>query len=54
MAALVAVLAGQGLGAPLVDAPVTVPGFLLCLLAGLVLRNAGGLFGLRPHDRRPI
>jgi hypothetical protein len=24
-----------------VDAPVTVPDFLLCLLAGLVLRNVG-------------
>src|SRR5271166_1661200 len=51
-AALVAVLAGQWLGARLVDAPVTVPDFLLCLLcllAGLVLRNVGGLIGLRLH-----
>jgi glutamate:Na+ symporter, ESS family len=48
--ALVAVLIGQWLGTLLVDAPVTVPDFLLCLLAGLVLRNAGGMFGLRLHD----
>lgn len=48
--ALIAVLAGQWLGALLVDAPVTVPDFLLCLLAGLVLRNVGSLFGLRLHD----
>lgn len=47
--ALVAVLVGQWLGTLLVDAPVTVPDFLLCLLAGLVLRNAGGLLGLRLH-----
>jgi ESS family glutamate:Na+ symporter len=48
-AALVAVLLGQWLGGLLVAAPVTVPDFLLCLLAGLVLRNAGGLLGLRLH-----
>jgi ESS family glutamate:Na+ symporter len=49
-AALVAVLVGRWLGALLVDAPVTVPDFLLCLLAGLVLRNVGGLVGLRLHS----
>jgi ESS family glutamate:Na+ symporter len=27
-----------------------VPDFLLCLLAGLLLRNAGGLLDLKPHD----
>ncbi len=48
-AALVAVLIGQRLGGLLADAPVTVPDFLLSLLAGLVLRNAGGLLGLRLH-----
>ena len=48
-AALIAVLVGQWLGARLADAPVTVPDFLLCLLAGLVLRNAGSLVGLRLH-----
>jgi ESS family glutamate:Na+ symporter len=48
-AALVAVLVGQWLGGMLVDAPLTVPDFLLCLLAGLMLRNAGGLLGLRLH-----
>ena len=48
-AALVAVLIGQWLGAILSDAPVTVPDFLLSLLAGLVLRNAGGHLGLRLH-----
>ncbi|MBV8617100.1 MAG: hypothetical protein JOY66_25445, partial [Acetobacteraceae bacterium] len=49
-AALVAVLAGRWLGAWLVDAPVTIPDFLLCLLAGLALRNVGGALGLRLHD----
>jgi glutamate:Na+ symporter, ESS family len=44
------VLVGQWLGRLLVDAPIAVPDFLLCLLAGLVLRNAGGLAGLRLHD----
>jgi ESS family glutamate:Na+ symporter len=48
--ALVAVLIGQFCAALLQDAPVTVPDFLLCLLAGLALRNVGGLFGLRLHD----
>lgn len=47
--ALIAVLIGQWLGTLLIDAPVTVPDFLLCLLAGLVLSNVGGLFGLRLH-----
>ncbi len=48
-AALVAVLIGQYFGRMLADAPVTVPDFLLCLLAGLVLRNGGALAGLRLH-----
>jgi ESS family glutamate:Na+ symporter len=48
-AALVAVLVGQWLGAWLVDMPVTVPDFLLCLLAGLILSNGGSLVGLRLH-----
>lgn len=48
-AALVAVLAGQWLAGRLAGAPVAVPDFLLCLLAGLVLRNAGSLAGLRLH-----
>ena len=45
--ALIAVLIGQWLGALLADAPVTVPDFMLCLLAGLLLRNGGARFGLR-------
>jgi len=47
--ALVAVLVGQWGGTRLAGAPVMVPDFLLCLLAGLVLRNGGGLLGLRLH-----
>ena len=46
---LIAVLVGQWLGVLFVDAPVTVPDFLLCLLAGLVLRNVGDSIGLRLH-----
>lgn len=49
-AALVAVLVGIGAGRSLAGAPVTVPDFLLCLLAGLALRNLGGLAGLQLHD----
>ncbi len=48
-AALIAVLLGQWLGTYFIDAPVSVPDFLLCLLAGLALRNVGGLFGLHLH-----
>jgi ESS family glutamate:Na+ symporter len=48
-AALIALLAGRWLGGLLADAPVAVPDFLLCLLAGLVLRNAGEPLGLRLH-----
>jgi glutamate:Na+ symporter, ESS family len=48
-AALLAVLVGEFAGSLLADAPVTVPDFLICLLAGLVLRNGGALFGLRLH-----
>jgi ESS family glutamate:Na+ symporter len=47
--ALVAVLVGRWLGTVLADAPVTVPDFLLCLVAGLVLRNVSSLAGLRLH-----
>jgi ESS family glutamate:Na+ symporter len=48
-AALIAVLVGRWLGGVLANAPVTIPDFLLCLLAGLVLRNGGELVGLRLH-----
>jgi glutamate:Na+ symporter, ESS family len=48
-AALIAVLVGQWLGVLFVDAPVTVPDFLLCLLTGLRLRNVGDSIGLRLH-----
>jgi ESS family glutamate:Na+ symporter len=48
-AALIAVLVGQFFGRLLVDAPVTVPDFLLCLLTGLVIRNGGELIGVRLH-----
>ncbi len=48
-AALVAVVIGQWLGGVLAEAPVKVPDFLLCLLAGLVLRNLGAVAGLQLH-----
>jgi ESS family glutamate:Na+ symporter len=48
--ALVAVIAAQWLGRLLAGAPVTVPDFLLALLLGLALRNAGGALGLRLHE----
>jgi len=53
-AGLAAVIAGQELAARLAGAPVTVPDFLLCLLAGLLLRNLGAPLltplGLRLND----
>jgi ESS family glutamate:Na+ symporter len=49
-AALVAVLVGTTVGSALEGSAITVPGFLWCLIAGLVLRNGGGLIGLRLHD----
>lgn len=48
--ALIAVLVGHTLARSLTGAPVTVPDFLLCLLAGLVLRNVGPFVGLKLHD----
>jgi glutamate:Na+ symporter, ESS family len=48
-AVLLAVLVGEFAGSLLADAPVTVPDFLVCLLAGLVLRNGGEPLGLRLH-----
>jgi ESS family glutamate:Na+ symporter len=49
-AALVAVVAGGLVGAQLRGGPVTVPDFLWCLLAGLVLRNGAAALGFRLHD----
>ena len=49
-AALIAVLVGEFVASLLANAPVTVPDFLVCLLAGLVLRNGGDLIGLRLHN----
>jgi ESS family glutamate:Na+ symporter len=49
-AGLVAVIAGRAAATALVGAPVTVPDFLLCLLAGLLLRNLGVPCGLRLDD----
>jgi ESS family glutamate:Na+ symporter len=49
-AALLAVLIGRFVASLLADAPVAMPDFLVCLLAGLVLRNGGELLGLRLHE----
>lgn len=49
-AALVAVVAGEAAAGALEGAPITVPAFLFCLLAGLVLRNGGAAVGLRLND----
>ena len=49
-AGLAAVVAGQAIAEALAGAPVTVPGFLWCLLIGLVLRNGGAALGLKLHD----
>jgi ESS family glutamate:Na+ symporter len=49
-AALAAVVAGQAIGGVLQGTGVTVPEFLWCLIAGLVIRNGGAAIGLRLHD----
>jgi ESS family glutamate:Na+ symporter len=49
-AALTAVVAGQAVGKALQGSAMTVPEFLWCLLAGLILRNGGAILGLRLHD----
>ena len=49
-AALAAVIAGQALGGRLQGSAITVPDFLWCLMAGLIIRNGGAAVGLRLHD----
>jgi glutamate:Na+ symporter, ESS family len=49
-AALAAVVAGQAIDGVLQGTGVTVPAFLWCLIAGLVIRNGGAAIGLRLHD----
>lgn len=49
-AALAAVVAGQAVGSALEGAAFTVPEFLWCLIAGLIIRNGGRFVGARLHD----
>lgn len=49
-AALAAVVTGQAVGSALAGAAITVPVFLWCLIAGLVIRNGGRAVGARLHD----
>jgi ESS family glutamate:Na+ symporter len=49
-AALSAVVAGQALGSALEGAAITVPGFLWCLIAGLIIRNGASAIGVHLHD----
>lgn len=49
-AALAAVIAGRALGSMLQDSAITVPDFLWCLIAGLIIRNGGAAIGVRLHD----
>jgi ESS family glutamate:Na+ symporter len=49
-AALVAVIAGQALGAAFEGAVITIPSFLWCLIVGLVIRNGGAALGLPLND----
>ena len=48
--ALAAVVAGQALGSAFEGAAVTVPGFLWCLIVGLIIRNGLSAMGVRLHD----
>jgi ESS family glutamate:Na+ symporter len=49
-AALTSVLIGQAIAQVLEGAAFTVPPFLSCLVAGLILRNGGAVIGLHLHD----
>jgi glutamate:Na+ symporter, ESS family len=49
-AALVAVIIGQVFGSLLQGSAITVPDFLWCLIAGLIIRNGGAALGVRLHD----
>lgn len=49
-AALAAVVAGRAIGSAFEGGAITVPGFLWCLIAGLVIRNGAGAIGIRLHD----
>jgi ESS family glutamate:Na+ symporter len=49
-AALVALIAGQALGAYFEGAVITLPSFLWCMVIGLLIRNLGEFVGLRLHD----
>jgi ESS family glutamate:Na+ symporter len=49
-AALIALIAGQKLGAAFEGAIITLPSFLWCLIIGLVIRNGGEAIGFRLHD----
>ena len=49
-AALIALIAGQALGAMFEGAAITLPSFLWCLIVGLVIRNGGKIVGIRLHD----
>jgi len=48
--ALIAMLIGQWLASQLQGLPIAVPAFVLCLLAGLALRNLGEPLGLKLHQ----
>jgi ESS family glutamate:Na+ symporter len=49
-AALIALIAGQKLGAIFEGAVITLPSFLWCLIIGLIIRNGGEALGFRLHD----
>jgi glutamate:Na+ symporter, ESS family len=49
-AALAAVVVGQAIGSAFEGGAITVPGFVWCLIAGLVIRKGAGAIGIRLHD----
>jgi ESS family glutamate:Na+ symporter len=49
-AALIALIAGQALGALFEGAVITLPSFLWCLIIGLMIRNGLPFLGVRLHD----
>jgi len=50
-AALFAVIVGEALARAIGEGVITLPSFLWCLLTGVVVRNLGGLGGLKLDDR---
>lgn len=50
-AVFVCLAVGQFLAAQFTDLPVNIPGFLWCLMTGIIIRNVGPMANMHPDDR---